>query len=66
MRKLIYIVMVAFLGFKGISDANSQTEEILQKLREDCQILLIETYKNENSFVRAAVLRAAGSLMILN
>ncbi len=40
--------------------ADSGTEEVLQKLREDCHALLIETYKSENSFVRAAVLRAAG------
>ena len=60
LRKLIYIVMIAFLGFQDFADADSQTEGILQKLREDCQLLLIETYKNENSFVRAAVLRAAG------
>jgi len=42
------------------SVAASDTKEVLQKLREDCQLLLRETYKNENSFVRAAVLRAAG------
>ena len=52
--------MVFFLVFQGHALADSGTEGVLQKLREDCQTLLIETYKNENSFVRAAVLRAAG------
>ena len=60
LRKLIYIFVAVFLVFQSFADADSKTEGILQKLREDCQVLLIETYKNENSFVRAAVLRAAG------
>lgn len=60
LRKLIYILGVIFLGSTSFTLADSRTEEVLQKLREDCQALLQETYKNENSFVRAAVLRAAG------
>ncbi|SVA76262.1 uncharacterized protein METZ01_LOCUS129116, partial [marine metagenome] len=53
-------VAFVFLGLQGFTDADSKTEGILQKLREDCQALLIETYEDENSFVRAAVMRAAG------
>ena len=60
LRKLIYIFVAVFLVFQSFADADSKTEGILQKLRKDCQVLLIETYKNENSFVRAAALRAAG------
>mgnify|MGYP001596086446 FL=1 len=60
LKKWIYLLVVFFLVFQGHALADSGTEGVLQKLREDCQTLLIETYKNENSFVRAAVLRAAG------
>jgi HEAT repeat protein len=60
LRKWIYLCVVVFLAFQGHALAGSGTEGVVQKLREDCQTLLIETYKNENSFVRAAVLRAAG------
>ena len=60
LRKFIYILVAVFLVFQSFADADSKTEGILQKLRKDCQVLLIETYKNENSFVRAAALRAAG------
>jgi len=52
--------MVIFFAFEGVSSADSMTQQVLQKLREDCKQLLLETYKHENSFVRAAVLRAAG------
>ncbi|MEK9630223.1 MAG: HEAT repeat domain-containing protein [Nitrospinota bacterium] len=55
-----WFLIVVYLGFQGIAGADSKTAGVMQKLREDCQQLLIETYKSENSFVRAAVMRAAG------
>jgi HEAT repeat protein len=60
LKKWICLQMVVFFGFQGLSFADSKTEAVLQKLREDCKQLLLETYKHDNSFVRAAVLRAAG------
>jgi HEAT repeat protein len=60
LRKSIYLLVFVFFASQDHALANSGTEGVLQKLRENCQKLLIETYKNENSFVRAAVLRAAG------
>ena len=60
LRKWIGFQLFVFFGFQSLVIADSKTEGVLQKLREDCKQLLIETYKHENSFVRAAVLRAAG------
>lgn len=60
LEKWIYIPVVVFLGFQSFAFADPDTEGVLQKLREDCKVLLNETYKSENSFVRAAVMRAAG------
>ena len=59
-KKWLYAFVVIFLGLQNSAKADSKAEKLLEKLREDCQLLLIETYKSENSFVRAAVLRAAG------
>lgn len=60
LRNWIYIFVIILLGFQSFAFVGSGTEEVLQKLREDCEQLLVETYKHENSFVRAAVMRAAG------
>lgn len=60
LRKWIHLFGVVFLVLQGQALAESGTEGVLQKLREDCLTLLIETYKSDNSFVRAAVMRAAG------
>ncbi len=59
-KKWLYAFVVIFFGRQNSAKADSKAEKLLEKLREDCQLLLIETYKSENSFVRAAVLRAAG------
>ena len=60
LRKWFCLQLIIFFGFQGVVIADSKTESVLQKLREECKQLLFETYKHENSFVRAAVLRAAG------
>ena len=60
LKKLFFLQVIVFLGSQGFAFADNKTEEVLQKLREDCKQLLLETYKHENSFVRAAVMRAAG------
>ncbi len=60
LKKWICLLIVIFFAFEGVSSADSMTQQVLRKLREDCKQLLLETYKHENSFVRAAVLRAAG------
>ncbi len=60
LKKWFFLQVIVFLGSQGFAFADNKTEEVLQKLREDCKQLLLETYKHENSFVRAAVMRAAG------
>jgi HEAT repeat protein len=60
LQKWVCLLMIVFLVFQVDALANSEAEGVLLKLREDCKTLLIDTYNSENSFVRAAVLRAAG------
>ena len=60
LKKLFFLQVIVFFGIQGFAFADSKTEAVLQKLREDCKQLLLKTYKHENSFVRAAVMRAAG------
>jgi len=60
LKKWICLQMIVLFGFQGFSFADPNTLGVLQKLRKDCRQLLLEIYKDENSFVRAAVLRAAG------
>ena len=50
MKKLLYALVVIFLGFQNSAKADPKTEKILEKLRQDCQVLLVEAYKSENSF----------------
>ena len=59
-KKSIFALLFIFSGLQSSVNADSMAERVLEKLREDCQILLTQSYKSENSFVRAAVMRAAG------